>query len=204
MVIPTLRGAELVIVPSAGETTRLPSLIGLRLGFSLLVKNWLREEYWWSSSSHSDLARAIERSSCEERRGAVLPVAPGGGGEHPDDDQLQRLGELGGGEPAPAPGEKSQRQQRVEEERRGGLRRHGVLRLRARALSRLLQALATGNQKCEEDESRAGQHYTDLGIEKPVSNIEYSASVVLPVSPCEDGAETQTPAKPMGWRGWRT
>ena len=53
--IRTLRGAELVIVPSAGETTRLPSLIGLRFGFSLRVKNWLREEYWSSSSSHSDL-----------------------------------------------------------------------------------------------------------------------------------------------------
>ena len=50
-----MRGAEFVIVPSAGETTRLLSLIGLRLGFSLRVKNWLREEYWWSSSSDSDL-----------------------------------------------------------------------------------------------------------------------------------------------------
>ena len=40
-----MSGAELVMVPSAGETTRLFSLIGLRLGFSLRVKNWLREEY---------------------------------------------------------------------------------------------------------------------------------------------------------------
>ena len=57
--IRTLRGAELVIVPSAGETTRLLSLIGLRLGFSLRVKNWLREVYWWRSSSDSDLVREM-------------------------------------------------------------------------------------------------------------------------------------------------
>ena len=48
-----------MMVPSAGETTRLLSLIGLRLGFSLRVKNWLREVYWWSSSSHSDLVREM-------------------------------------------------------------------------------------------------------------------------------------------------
>ena len=75
-VIPTLRGAELVIVPSAGETTRLLSLIGLRLGFSLLVKNWLREEYWWSSSSHSDLARAIESPALRREGGLCYLLHP--------------------------------------------------------------------------------------------------------------------------------
>ena len=60
----------MVIVPSAGETTRLYSLIGLRLGFSLRVKNWLREEYWWSSSSHSDLARKYQSEAV--RRGGPL------------------------------------------------------------------------------------------------------------------------------------
>ena len=170
--IPTLRGAELVIVPSAGETTRLPSLIGLRLGFSLLVKNWLREEYWWSSSSHSDLARAIERSSCEERRGAVLPVAPCGGGEHPEDDELDWLRELGGRQPAPAPGDEAQRQEGVEEEGGGGLGqglsllpagRGGAPRLL------LLQALlAAGNQEGEEDEGGGGQNYSDLGNNRSV------------------------------------
>ena len=54
-----MRGAELVMVPSAGETTRLLSLIGLRLGFSLRVKNWLREVYWPSSYSHSDLLQPV-------------------------------------------------------------------------------------------------------------------------------------------------
>ena len=37
--IPTFRGAEFVIVPSAGDTTRLFRQTGLMLGFSLRVKN---------------------------------------------------------------------------------------------------------------------------------------------------------------------
>ena len=49
----------MVMVPSAGETRRLLLQTSLTEGLSLRVKNWLREVYWPSSYSHSDLLQPV-------------------------------------------------------------------------------------------------------------------------------------------------
>ena len=119
--------------------------------------------------------------------GAVLPVAPGGGGEHPEDDELDWLRELGGRQPAPAPRDEAQRQEGVEEEGGGGLGQGLPLlpggRGGAPRLLLLEALLAAGYQEGEEDEGGGGQHYSDLGNNRSVtfSTQPQSSCLDLPV-----------------------
>ena len=93
----------------------------------------------------------------------MLPVTPSGGGEHPEDDELERLRELSGGQPAPAPGEGGQGQQRVEQQGQGGLGWHRAVIITARPHAPSHPALAPGDEEAEDDESCGGENHTDLG-----------------------------------------
>ena len=77
----------------------------------------------------ADLPHRGPQSPCEElaERGvlaqlvlALRPIAAGGSREYPQYDELYWLGELGGGQPAPPPGEGGQGQQGVQEAGRRG------------------------------------------------------------------------------------
>lgn len=106
-----------------------------------------------------------ERGVLVELQLRLRPVTAGGGGEHPQDDELERLGELSGGQPAPASGEKSQREERVEQQGQRGLGwgRPPILPGLAQT-ARLLGSLAPGYQEAEEDESGGGENDTNLNL----------------------------------------